>query len=89
MSTPAEIEFDEAPTALYRFFDADGDLLYVGITRNLNLRLTQHAADKPWWASVARKTLVWYPSRSDAAHAEGKAIREERPQFNVALPYGT
>ena len=76
---------DEIPsTVLYRLFDAAGSLLYVGVTGDLRGRLAQHAADKPWWSQVARKTVTWYGSRSDALRAETAAIFNEHPRYNVA-----
>ena len=74
---------DEAPTALYRLYDAKDRLLYVGITSDLMGRLTAHA-DKPWWPDVARKTAEWHPTRASAAEAEMKAIRSEDPVHNIA-----
>lgn len=74
---------DEPPTALYRLFNAEGGLLYVGIG-DLKARLTAHAREKPWWPEVARKTVEWHPSRSEAEIAELLAIRTEHPLYNVA-----
>jgi predicted GIY-YIG superfamily endonuclease len=75
---------DELPTALYRFYDASDALLYVGITGELKTRFAQHAADKRWWAKVARKTVEWHPTRQAASLAELAAIRTEHPAYNVA-----
>lgn len=74
---------DEAPTALYRLFNASGELLYVGITGDLKARLAQHAASKAWWPDVTRKTVEWHLTRSAAAVAEIAAIRGERPIHNI------
>lgn len=72
-------------TALYRFFDAGGQLLYVGITHRLRTRWREHARDyaTTWWPLVASNTVVWYSTRAEAARVETRAIKEERPQFNV------
>ena len=72
------------PTAVYRFFDADGRLLYVGMTGNIQLRWRTHAADKPWWPEVARQATVWYETRAEAAVAESEAIRGEDPLYNIS-----
>lgn len=74
---------DSTPTTLYRLFAADGTLLYVGIAGNPGRRWEQHAGLKPWWGDVARTTLEHFPSRVQAAEAELKAIRAERPRYNV------
>lgn len=73
------------PAALYRFYDARGTLLYVGISRNLAARWAQHEADKYWWPAVKRKTVVMYGSRIEAELAEGRAIRSESPVHNKAM----
>lgn len=78
-----EVEVAEAPTALYRCYDLAGVLLYVGISDNLKARFAQHAADKPWWPEVTRKTVAWHPSRAEAEAAETAAIRAEHPRHNI------
>jgi GIY-YIG catalytic domain-containing protein len=75
---------DRQHTTVYRFFDVDGDLLYVGITGRGKKRTSQHAADKRWWPQVASATFSHYPSRAAAADAEAKAIRDEHPLYNIA-----
>ena len=74
------------PTALYRLFAEDGALLYVGISKNPKTRFWGHSAEKSWWPEVARKEIEWFASRVDAAIAEAKAVRSERPSRNLALP---
>lgn len=70
--------------ALYRFWGADGALLYVGISNRPDLRWAQHAADKPWWGQVAHKEVcAWYSSRRAAEQAESMAIRCELPRYNI------
>jgi predicted GIY-YIG superfamily endonuclease len=71
-------------TWLYRLFDVQDRLLYVGITRDLHKRMAQHAGDKPWWHLVDRRTIRVYTRRELAADAETEAIRRERPLFNIA-----
>lgn len=72
-------------TALYRFFDGEGLLLYVGITDNPKERFYQHSKTKHWWESVASQRIEWLDSRNDAEVAERTAIRGERPLWNVKL----
>lgn len=71
------------PTALYRLHDHDGELLYVGISDDLERRWKDHAKDKLWWPDVASKSAEWLPTRHRALAAEAKAIRTERPRYNV------
>jgi len=73
-------------TTLYRFFDADDRLLYVGIAGNPGRRFHQHANGpdgKPWWSHVARSTMEHFDTREEAAAAEVAAIVTERPMHNV------
>lgn len=73
----------ERRTALYRFFDEDGALLYIGITVNPRVRWRDHAG-RTWWPDVATKTLEWHTNRADAEAAEREAIRVELPRYNVS-----
>ena len=79
LRTPADY-----PTYVYYFYDRQGNLLYVGITDNIERRWAQHAA-KPWWHMVARKEYVQYPTRTEAARVEAHQIRTQRPTFNRAM----
>jgi GIY-YIG catalytic domain len=81
----AQVEFTGTPTALYRLYDAQGVLLYVGITCNLKRRMGQHSV-RPWWPLVTRKTMTWYGTERDARAAEAVAIGDENPLYNMARP---
>jgi prevent-host-death family protein len=71
--------------ALYRLYDADGGLLYIGIAENPDTRWKQHAKQSHWWTKVdpSRSRVEWYPGGYDAAAAEKAAIAAEDPPFNV------
>lgn len=74
------------PTTLYRFYDAKGTLLYVGIAGNPGRRFDQHAkgpGGKPWWSQVVGSTMEHFPDRATAAAAEVRAIVAESPVHNV------
>lgn len=71
------------PTFLYRLYDAQDELLYVGITENVRLRMQRHAAIQPWWNQVERLEVATYSSRDEAEEAELRAIRGERPKMNI------
>ncbi|MFG1846699.1 GIY-YIG nuclease family protein [Micromonospora carbonacea] len=70
-------------TSLYRLYDNEGCLLYVGIAYDFDARFAQHAARKHWWPQVARKDVTWFSNRIDALHAEARAIAAEGPIHNV------
>ena len=82
--TVQAVEISGEPTALYRFYDQDDTLLYVGVSSNPAGRWVTHAAEKQWWPQVVRKTVVIYGSRIEAEIAEGIAIRSETPLHNIA-----
>lgn len=70
-------------TALYRLYDGDGRLLYIGITADPKTRFASHATYKPWWAQVARKDVTWLRATwQEALKVEAAAILNEKPKFN-------
>ncbi|MFF4403637.1 GntR family transcriptional regulator [Streptomyces sp. NPDC001404] len=69
-------------TALYRLYDADDRLLYVGISSMPRTRWQQHASSKDWWPDVATREVEWHETRVGAAAAEAEAIRAEKPAHN-------
>ena len=76
---------ESAITYLYRSFDRDGRLLYVGISVSPATRLGSHVLTAPWWPLARTITIEPFLSRESAGDAETKAIREEHPIHNVAL----
>jgi len=78
--------FDEdAPCDLYRIFDIDGRLLYIGITVDFNRRMWQHSLTQPWWDEAEHFFKDSYSTRREAVKAEANAIRSERPLYNVMM----
>ncbi len=73
---------ERAETALYFWYDADGRLLYVGITEDLATRQTSHAKKSSWSAFAATSEVRRFASRVEAERAEKAAIEAERPLFN-------
>jgi len=69
--------------ALYRMYDKDNTLLYVGISLRVETRLATHRQDKPWWPDIDTIRLEHHPSRKSAEQAELRAIRKEKPLYNI------
>lgn len=69
--------------ALYRLYDADETLLYIGVTDNPDRRFKQHRNTKPWWPGVSQKTIEWHTTRRRALAEEAAAIEAEAPAYNV------
>lgn len=76
----------KGPAAVYRIYDADDVLLYVGAANNVKDRLSYHSGIKRWWSEAARYEAEWYDTRDDAEHAEAVAINTEGPLYNVMIP---
>lgn len=68
--------------ALYRFYNSDSELLYIGISRDLPSRLRSHGSSSPFWAEVATIKLEWFETRKEVAKAEREAIKAEHPIWN-------
>lgn len=69
-------------TAVYRLFDAEGALLYIGMAHDLYMRFNSHRAQKPWWPYTGYATVEWFANRDGARRHEALAIIKERPRFN-------
>jgi predicted GIY-YIG superfamily endonuclease len=68
---------------LYRMFDAQGALLYVGISKSAISRMTQHASQQPWWQDVANVRIESFScTRREILDIEERAIRTEKPIHN-------
>jgi len=70
-------------TSLYRHFEKDGTLLYVGISLNHVVRLSQHKAASPWFEKIATVTIEQFETRAEALKAETKAVVKEKPLHNI------
>lgn len=93
---PAPASPEQAPSrrpsvgrfAVYRIFDTSGQLLYVGMSKNLAGRLRTHS-EKSWGESIADIKITWFTDKEQAAKAEAAAIANEAPLHNItASPRG-
>lgn len=71
-------------TVLYRYFDSEGQLLYVGVTGDNTKRQSQHRRNSFWFGEVASATYEYFETRDEALEAETNAIRRENPKHNIA-----
>jgi predicted GIY-YIG superfamily endonuclease len=75
-------------TAVYRLYDANEVLLYIGMSRDPDKRLEWHKATQAWGSQVCQRSVTWHATREDAALAEVTAISAERPLYNFSnSPY--
>lgn len=68
---------------LYRIFDGDGALLYIGATTSLATRIASHAQTQPWWDEASEIKLKRFETFEELAKAEVLAIEFEHPKYNV------
>jgi predicted GIY-YIG superfamily endonuclease len=68
---------------LYRLFGPDGTLLYAGVSDDWTRRLRQHWQTKQWAGEILGVTLETYSDRVAVLAAERKAIRAEKPLYNI------
>lgn len=75
---------DQGRTSLYRLYDRNGNLLYIGISNDPAKRFNSHrwAKYKAWRHDIATYTAEWLDTREEAEAAEIAAIRSERPLHN-------
>lgn len=73
----------QEPVALYRHYDSDGRLLYIGQSANPIRRIISHRHSGSWVHMISTITIEWLPNRAEAIVAERSAIASEKPPFNV------
>ena len=70
-------------TTLYRYYDNDGHLLYVGITGDNTKRQSQHRRKSFWFGEIYSASFEHFNNRHEASQAEVAAIQSERPRYNT------
>ena len=76
---------------LYRLYDAEDQLLYIGLSGAPRNRLKAHWRKQPWRHEVVRSTFQQIPPPAPGQvigrhkyFAEEAAIKAEQPKYNVA-----
>lgn len=73
---------------VYRVYDADDRLIYVGATINLEQRMAHHRTQS-WWHGIAyRVSDEPHETIASALASERVAIANERPAFNLKRALG-
>ena len=70
-------------TNLYRHYDKDNKLLYIGISLNSIARLNQHRKHSDWFKDITNVKIEPFYTRDAALKAEQTAIIAEKPLHNV------
>jgi len=71
--------------ALYRFFDTNDVLLYVGLTIDPGARFKKHRYTKQWWRDVDRIEIQHFNDLESLRAAERRAIEDEQPLYNISM----
>lgn len=79
-------DYVDKPSWLYRLYDTEGRLLYVGISLRPDTRVMVHRSRQPWGKQIATYTAAEYPNREAAKAAERWAIHHQNPIHNLARP---
>lgn len=78
--------FNKDTAEVYRLYDAEDQLLYVGVSNVVERRLRSHSFRTPtgseWWPLVAYCALEFFPIYHLALESERAAIRHELPIYN-------
>lgn len=73
----------ERPTYVYRAFNHDGTLLYVGISQDYKRRINRgHYKTAAWYDEADTWVIAAYGDRDSAQAAEAWAISHEGPWHN-------
>jgi len=83
VTSPVTQRFEAADHYLYRAFAADGQLLYVGRSLNVESRFSTHRNSSPWHPNMTHHTVEGPYSYADIQRVEREAVRQEDPLWNV------
>lgn len=71
---------------LYRIWDDNEVLLYIGMTGDIDQRLRHHKKHSNWWCDPMWVEIETYPNRWTVVEAEWRAIGSEIPIANRLQP---
>lgn len=75
---------DHRVWTVYRYYDAVGRLLYVGLTGQGHGRGHDHRRTAPWWPLVARGEFEHFTHATEALNHETALIASLAPLYNRA-----
>jgi hypothetical protein len=68
---------------VYKFYNIDNELLYVGITNDMKIRLVKHKQDKTWFKEISKITVSNKLNRNESHIYEIYYIANEEPKYNI------
>jgi predicted GIY-YIG superfamily endonuclease len=75
-------------TQLYRYYNHNQELLYIGISLNAVARLQGHKRNHDWTPEISFISVTKFQTRYEALAAEELAIKTEKPLHNGTHNYG-
>lgn len=78
----AHFDFDRFGPVVYRHYDANGVLLYVGKTERFTVRQGQHLSTAKWREQIARIEFDRCPSIELMDRLETESIDALKPAYN-------
>lgn len=75
------------PASVYRYYDDEGRLLYIGLSGCFEDRDRAHLKSSYWRPNAVMARLEIFPWSRMAEAVETSAIRFEEPTFNVKSPH--
>jgi hypothetical protein len=69
-------------TEVYRLYDDQGELLYVGMSLSFAQRMRLHRSSSDWWHKVTRIEIERFGTRDEASIQEGEYIQTLAPTHN-------
>lgn len=82
------VTLQDLPTSVYRAYDQDGQLLYVGITAREMRRFYEHERAGTWFPFATYLELEHWDNRIGAEQREKQLIRQYNPPYNIAHARG-
>ena len=70
------------PHCVYYCYNAKSEILYIGCTKNVVSRFSQHKKTSAWVPDLHKVRLRWFACFEEARLFEEKAISRNRPEYN-------
>lgn len=78
----SQAHYRTKPHYVYRCYDVDGRLVYVGCTIDPATRVETHRKQSWWGHQIHSVRFIVFPNKDYALTREREAIGEERPRWN-------
>lgn len=83
MTGPRFYDYSDFPHFVYRCYDADERLIYVGCTVDPTGRIATHRTASWWGHEIDSVRLIVFPNKRYALRKEREAIADEQPRWNL------